>query len=174
MTFFYYLLSFLILQRLVELVIALNNERWMKERGGIEVGQAHYKWFIFLHASFFILLLLEYQYKLVFSEGIVPFYSLFFILFLLAQLGRIWCIYSLGRFWNTKIIVLPKVSLIKKGPYKYVKHPNYIIVFFELLCIPLVFGLYVTAFIFPFLHLVLLAVRVPVEEAALEQISSSE
>lgn len=174
MKLFYLLFIFVVIQRLVELYIATNNERWMKARGGIEIGQSHYKWFIWLHTLFFIAIFVEYQYKLIKYDGLLPFYMLFFFGFLIAQLGRVWCIYTLGRFWNTKIIVLPKVSLIRKGPYKYVKHPNYIIVFIELLFIPLIFGLYMTAFIFPFLHLLLLTVRVPVEEEALDRISSSE
>ena len=172
MTFFYILFMFVILQRLVELFIASNNERWMKARGGIEVGQAHYKWFIILHTLFFMAILVEYQFKAIKFDGAVPVYMIFFIGFMVAQLGRVWCIHSLGRFWNTKIIVLPKVSLIKKGPYKYVKHPNYIIVFIELLFMPLIFGLYIVAIIFPFLHLLLLTIRVPREEEALNRISS--
>src|SRR5699024_9787181 len=103
--------------RLVELWIATNNERWMKARGGIEVGENHYKWFIILHLLFFISMLIEYKIKLGAYNGEIPFYNLLFVRFLLAQLGRVWCIYSLGRFWNTKIIVLPKVALIRKGPY---------------------------------------------------------
>lgn len=173
MKWFYVLFILIILQRLVELYIATHNERWMKARGGIEVGQSHYKWFIWLHTSFFIALFGEYQYKII-DQAHEVFYGLFFIGFLIAQLGRVWCIYSLGRFWNTKIIVLPKVSLIRKGPYKFVRHPNYIIVFIELLLLPLTFGLYVTAFIFPFLYLLLLTIRVPIEEDVLEQMSSSE
>lgn len=171
MNIFYGLLLFVVIQRLVELYVATKNERWMKKRGAIEVGQAHYKWFIWLHTLFFIAIMVEYKYKVLVYGEQIPFFKLFFIIFLLAQIGRIWCMYSLGRFWNTKIIVLPKVALIKKGPYKYVKHPNYIIVFVELLCIPLIFNLYVSAILFPFLHLLLLTIRVPEEEAALHRIS---
>lgn len=172
MNLFYVLLLFVIMQRLVELFIATKNERWMKARGAIEVGKAHYKWFILLHSLFFVAIIVEYEYKVLAYGEHVPFYKLFFIIFLLAQIGRVWCMYSLGRFWNTKIIVLPKVALIKKGPYKYVKHPNYVIVFIELLCMPIMFGLYVSAILFPFFHLLLLTIRVPEEEAALNRMSS--
>lgn len=162
MVFFFVLAS-----RIVELIIARENERWMKKRGAIEIGGEHYKWFIFVHSLFFISLLIE-----VISMNhikMIPFNTMLFMIFLLAQGGRVWCIYSLGRFWNTKIIVLPKVSLIKKGPYKYVRHPNYIIVFIELLVIPLMFQAYITALLFPFFHLILLTIRLPEEERALRQ-----
>lgn len=170
--YFYGLICFIIIQRLVELYIAHINERWMKARGGIEVGQDHYKWFIWLHTLFFISLLLEFHYHALIKQKDMPFYLLFLFIFLIAQVGRVWCIYSLGRFWNTKIIVLPKIALIRKGPYRYMKHPNYVIVFIELLVIPLIFGLYITAYIFPFLHLLLLTIRIPTEEEALNRSTS--
>lgn len=174
MNLFYVLFFFLIIQRVIEVRIAISNERWMKDRGGVEVGEGHYKWFIIVHLLFFIALFCEYQIKYADLNSLAPFYVGFFTGFIIAQIGRIWCIYSLGRFWNTKIIVLPKVALIKKGPYKYLKHPNYIIVFLELLLIPLTFGLYFSALLFPFFHLLLLTIRVPLENNALERYSTFE
>lgn len=162
---FYIIVLFIIGQRLTELYIANKNEQWMKERGGFEVGNEHYKLFIFLHIIFLIFLLIEVN-SLFIGNGVI-FNIYFFIIFLLAQVGRVWCIVSLGRFWNTKIIVMPKVILIKKGPYKYIKHPNYVIVFIELFVIPAMFGAYKTAMLFPILHLLLLAIRIPSEERAL-------
>src|SRR5699024_11501838 len=125
---FYLLFIFVIGQRIIELGIASSNERWMKRRGGVEIGEAHHKWFIILHLLFFIAVLCEYHVKYAKVE-LLPFYSIFFIGFIIAQIGRIWCIYSLGRCWNTDIIVLPQVALIKKGPYKYLQHPNNNLVF---------------------------------------------
>lgn len=165
MIFFYILIIFIIGQRLIELIIAHRNEKWMLERGGIEIGNEHYKLFILLHLMFFIVLIYEVQFVLTSKSILFNFY--FFILFILAQIGRVWCIVSLGKFWNTKIIVLPKVVLIKKGPYKYMKHPNYVIVFVELFTIPAMFGAYMTAAIFPILHLLLLMIRIPAEEKGL-------
>ena len=159
------IISFIIGQRLLELYIARKNERWMLERGGIEVGNEHYKLFILMHIVFFMVLIYEVGSSLQSSNLTINVY--FFILFLITQVGRVWCILSLGKFWNTKIIVLPKVIHIKKGPYKYVKHPNYIIVFIELFVIPAMFGAYLTAIIFPTLHLILLTIRIPSEERAL-------
>lgn len=158
------LLLIIIGQRLVELMIAKRNERWMLARGGIEKGAEHYKWFVLLHGLFFISLSFE---AAIYNRDYFELNYVLLFLFIAAQLGRIWCIYTLGRFWNTKIIVLPRVALIKKGPYKYVKHPNYIIVGIELFIIPLLFGAYITAFVFPILHILLLKIRIPKEEKAL-------
>lgn len=152
-----------IAQRLIELNIAKRNERWMKDRGGIEKGVKHYKWFIWLHSIFFLSMIFE----AVLNERNIGINYVLITIFLLTQLGRLWCIHTLGKFWNTKVIVLPGVSLIKKGPYKYVKHPNYIIVAIELFVIPFLVGAYVTAFVFPLLHVLLLKIRIPREEKAL-------
>ncbi len=161
MIYFYFIVLFVVAERLLELNIASKNERWMKAKGAIEVGKNHYKYFILLHSLFFICLIVEAHY----ANATINFF--FFGVFLLAQVGRIWCILSLGRFWNTKIIILPNVLCIKKGPYKYIKHPNYVIVFIELFVIPAMFGAYVTAILFPITHLFLLTIRIPEEEKAL-------
>ncbi|HLR79939.1 MAG TPA: isoprenylcysteine carboxylmethyltransferase family protein [Bacillota bacterium] len=157
------LLTAIICQRLIELAIAKQNERWMRERGGIEKGEEHYKWFVILHGVFFLSLLCE----TLISNVQVTFNYFLFVIFLTTQIARVWCIQTLGKFWNTKIIVLPRVALIRKGPYKFVKHPNYIIVAIELFIIPLLFGAYITALVFPILHGLLLRIRIPQEEKAL-------
>ncbi|MFS0672631.1 isoprenylcysteine carboxyl methyltransferase family protein [Ornithinibacillus sp. 179-J 7C1 HS] len=162
------LIFFIIGQRIFELVIAKKNESWMKARGGIETGSEHYKWFIYLHVLFFLSVILETMMKL--NNQIIEFRYFYFLIFCSAQLARFWCIHSLGRFWNTKIIVMPRVALIKKGPYKYVKHPNYIIVAVELFVIPMLFNAYLTAIVFPLLHLLLLRIRIPLEEKALASV----
>lgn len=163
-----FLLLAIICQRLLELIIARNNERWMKSKGGVEKGAKHYKWFIILHGMFFISIICEVAIRNM-PNMQVNLFLLF--LFIIVQAGRVWCIHSLGRFWNTKVIVLPGVALIKKGPYKYVKHPNYIIVAIELFLIPLLFKAYLTAFLFPVFHLILLKLRIPSEEKALAKAS---
>ncbi|MEC5422507.1 isoprenylcysteine carboxylmethyltransferase family protein [Virgibacillus sp. C22-A2] len=164
------LISVIIIQRLVELNIAKKNEKWMKERGGIERGQSHYKWFIILHVLFFISLLLESMMRDVTHVTLNYF---LFAVFILTQLIRIWCIRTLGKFWNTKIIISPNFSLVSEGPYKFVKHPNYIIVGIELIVIPLLFGAYITAVVFPILHVLLLTIRIPSEEKALAEVKFS-
>lgn len=161
MSFAYLFIGIVIAGRLFELWIAAHNESWMKQHGGIEVGKGHYKLFVVMHAMFFLSLILELQYIS------VTFYVALFIIFMFVQLCRIWCITSLGKFWNTKIIVLPSVAVIKTGPYKYMKHPNYVIVFAELFALPAMFGAMWTASVFPLLHICLLSIRIPQEDKAL-------
>ncbi|API94095.1 hypothetical protein J32TS6_03780 [Virgibacillus pantothenticus] len=156
-------LVMIILQRLVELVIARSNENWMKQRGGVEKGAAHYKWFVIVHTLFFASLITEVLLR---NQQSFSFNYFLFAVFLLTQIGRIWCIATLGRFWNTKIIISPQFDVVKRGPYRYMKHPNYLIVGIELLVIPLLFGAWYTAMVFPMLHVLLLYVRIPIEEKA--------
>lgn len=157
------LFMFVIIQRFVELIIAKRNEKWMKRRGAIEVGIAHYKWFVIVHGLFFVCLFVEWLYQ----QPLTSVNGWLFSLFAALQVGRLWCIMSLGRYWNTKIIYLPGVPLVKKGPYKYMKHPNYLIVGLELVILPLLFQAYWCAIIFPLLHLLLLRIRIPIENKAL-------
>lgn len=165
MIFFIIFIIFLLLQRLFELYIAKRNEKWMLERGAVEFGQVHYKWFVLMHILFFFSIITEVVFHSFQQEINISW--IFVWLFIMMQLARIWCIGSLGRFWNTKIIVLENVILIKKGPYRWVRHPNYIIVLIELFVIPFMFHAYFTAIIFPTLHILLLMVRIPEEEKAL-------
>ncbi|SEA63272.1 methyltransferase [Thalassobacillus cyri] len=157
----------ILLQRIVELFIAKANQRWALKHGGEEHGKQHYKWFIFVHTLFFISLYIEAS---LFFGGWRPnaFIGLF-IAFTFLQLFRAWCILSLGRYWNTRVIVIPGHELVSKGPYKLIKHPNYWVVLMEFIIIPLLFQAYMTAVIFPILHLLLLKVRIPVEEKALKE-----
>ncbi|CDQ39850.1 MULTISPECIES: isoprenylcysteine carboxyl methyltransferase family protein [Virgibacillus] len=160
------ILSCIVLQRIIELRIARSNEKWMKEHGGVEKGRDHYKWFLIVHTLFFVFLIAEALWR-----NNQPFqfsYSLF-VLFIITQCIRIWCITTLGKFWNTKIIISPQFSIVNEGPYKFVKHPNYIIVGVELFVIPLLFHAYFTAMLFPLLHIFLLFVRIPIEEKALKE-----
>jgi methyltransferase len=84
---------------------------------------------------------------------------------------RVWVISSLGRFWNTKILVLPGANVVKKGPFHFIRHPNYVVVTCEIIVIPLMFGAYFTAVIFTILNIIILSVRIPKEEAALREVT---
>ena len=159
------------IQRLVELRIAKRNEQYMKQRGAIEFAQSHYPFIVALHILFLCSLLLEYLVK---SPSLNVLWVLLLTLFFLLQISRIWVIKSLGHFWNTKIIVLPNANLVKKGPYKWISHPNYVIVALEILVIPLIFQAYFTAVIFTILNMVMMLVRIPAEEAALKSIDHEE
>ncbi|RST73621.1 hypothetical protein D4T97_012095 [Siminovitchia acidinfaciens] len=159
-------LTVVILQRLFELVLARRNERWMKERGGKEYGEKHYTFMVLLHIGFFITLIIEIN---IFNRTISPYWVMLLFVFLLAQAARVWVILTLGKYWNTKIIVLPGAKSVNKGPFKYIKHPNYLIVTTELILIPLIFQAYLTMVIFFILNRLILAVRIPAEEKALRE-----
>ncbi|EMT46591.1 MULTISPECIES: isoprenylcysteine carboxyl methyltransferase family protein [Anoxybacillus] len=152
----------LIIQRISELCWAKRNEHWMKRRGALEFGQNHYKYMVGMHSLFFISLLLEGMRK-----RPSPLWSILLKIFIVLQLFRLWTIASLGRYWNTKIIVLPEAERIQKGPYRWLRHPNYFVVVFELIIIPLMFQAYWTAAIFTICNAYLLSVRIRAEERAL-------
>ena len=162
---FYFILAFVIIQRLVELLIAKRNEKSMLTKGAYEVGASHYKFMILLHASFFVSFLVEVVF---FKSIFTPNYWLLAV-FLLLQLLRVWCLMSLGTFWNTRIIILPGAKVVEKGPYKFLRHPNYLVVCLEIAVLPLMFQAYVTAICFTILNLLMLSVRIPIEEKALKE-----
>lgn len=157
-------ISFVVFQRLLELVVARGNEKWARAQGAVEYGKEHYPVIVLLHTSFLIAMIAEYY--------LSPVTYLFNPTFLFVFLGliclKIWVIASLGKYWNTKILRIPNVQLVNKGPYKYVKHPNYLIVIAEIAIIPLVFHLYYTAMVFSLLNAAMLFVRIRVENRALK------
>ncbi|MET1031507.1 isoprenylcysteine carboxyl methyltransferase family protein [Domibacillus tundrae] len=161
---FWLFILFVCVQRISELIIAKRNEKWMLSQGGYETGARHYPFIVALHISFFISLIIEVEllHKTISSD-----WPLWLTLFLLTQLSRVWTLRSLGTFWNTKIIVLPGAKIVKKGPYRWVRHPNYIIVTMEFIIIPFLFQAYYTALIFTLLNAFMLTVRIAAEEQAL-------
>ena len=163
---FYIILSIIIIQRLTELVIAKRTEKWLREHGAVEFGQEHYKYIVLLHTMFFLSMLIEYIFRERHLDFSVINY-LFLVIFILLQIMRIWVLISLGKYWNTKILRIPDSVLISKGPYRYFKHPNYIIVVCEIFVIPLIFDLYYTAVIFSVLNAVMLKVRIKEENKVL-------
>lgn len=159
-------MTIVITQRLVELIIARRNEIWMRSQGAFEAGAKHYPLMVLMHVAFFISLLVEVS---VFERPLSPFWVALLTLFLIAQVGRIWCLTSLGKFWNTKIIILPDADVVRKGPYLFIRHPNYLIVTTELLVLPLLFSAYFTAITFSLLNIWMLSIRIPAEEKALKE-----
>lgn len=152
-----------IFQRLLELVLAQYNAKWIKEQGGYEVGKRHYPLFVLLHGLFFIAIGLE-------GDQAPSWWMIPFLFFVAAQLLRIWTILSLGRFWNTRIWVLPNRLAPVRGPYRYLRHPNYLVVIIELLSLPLLYQAYYTAVLFSALNAyLLLKLRIPIEEQALRE-----
>ncbi|SDL92876.1 isoprenylcysteine carboxyl methyltransferase family protein [Bacillus sp. OK048] len=168
---FFLFISVIIIQRLIELMIARKNEKWMKEQGALEFGTNHYPFIVLMHSLFFLVLVFE---KIAFSRELAPIWPLLAAVFIFAQLMRVWAISSLGRYWNTKIIVLPNVDVVRKGPYRFIKHPNYLVVSIELLVVPLFYGAFVTACLFTLLNILMLSVRIPAEERALRELTEYE
>jgi methyltransferase len=171
MIFIYLLIFIVISQRLVEVIIAHQNASWIKSQGGYEVGREHYPYLVLLHTLFFASLLIEVT---IHPPNFVSWIVIPFVIFLLAQVGRIWALTSLGRFWNTRIMVLPGAKVIAKGPYRFMRHPNYAIVITEILMFPLVFQAYWTAIVFTILNAFILSIRIKVEENALKEVTNYE
>ena len=153
------LLAFVTLQRLAELLLSQRNTKRLIARGAYEVAPGHYPFLVLLHASWLAVLWF-------FGPG-PPIEIMPLILFLLLQLGRVWVIATLGDRWTTRIIVLPGAPLIGSGPYRWVDHPNYLIVIGEIAILPLVFGLPKVAIAFSLLNGLLLWVRIKCENQAL-------
>lgn len=154
----------LALQRLSELWIAKRNAVWIQSQGGYEVGAEHYKWMVMMHVSWFLSMIVEYTMRKPYmSER----WYIWFGIFLLAQVGRYAVIATLGKFWNTRIFVLPSAPKVERGIYRYIKHPNYWIVRIEIFVAPMIFGLLATAIIFSVLNHIILKVRIKAEEDAL-------
>lgn len=168
---FLFFIGFIIFQRITELVIAKRNEKWMKSQGAIEFGRGHYPAMVAIHTAFFLSFILEVIY---FQKDLSAYWPLLFTVFLITQAMRVWALTSLGRFWNTKIIILPGAEVIKKGPYKLIKHPNYLIVAVELIVIPLIFNAFVTMIAFTLLNIMILSIRIPAEERALKELTAYE
>lgn len=149
------------IQRFIELMIARRNEKWLIEMGGIQFRKRVNQWLTCLQYAFFLSLVCELLYK----QFKFPQFNVFILsLFIIVQICRVWSIYTLGRFWNRKSIVLPKVIIIRTGMYKYIKQPQYIIVSIELLLISLLCGTYVTAIIFPISYIISFTIATPSSE----------
>ena len=150
-------------QRLIELAIARRNTTRLLAAGGYEVGAAHYPLFVLLHGTWLAALLL-------FIPAGAPVNWPLLGLFALLQLGRVWVIASLSGRWTTRIIVCPDEPLSRRGPYRYLRHPNYVIVAAEIAVLPLAFGAWQIAATFSVVNLALLAWRVRAEDRALESL----
>jgi methyltransferase len=155
----YAIMTVVTLQRLAELVIAARNTRVLKARGAIEIGAAHYPVMVAMHATWLVTLWLSVGNRAV----SLPLLAVFALL----QAGRIWVLATLGARWTTRIIVLPGAPLVRGGPFRFVKHPNYCVVTAEIAVLPLVFGLVSIAILFSLLNAAMLWVRIGSEHRAL-------
>lgn len=155
------ILAFVTLQRAVELAYGRKNETCLRAKGAIEFGQAHYPAIVALHAAWLIGL-----WGLAWNRA--PDLAWLTILIVL-QILRVWILRTLGARWTTRILVLQGEPLVRNGPYRYFRHPNYAVVVGELFALPMVFGLLWYAILFTLLNAAVLAVRIRVEHDALDQ-----
>lgn len=155
------------LERLVELVVSNRNAAAAFAQGGKEYGQGHFGVMKALHTLFLFACPLE----VVLLERSPPMwlFGAMFVVLLGTMSLRYWAIGTLGARWNTRVIVVPGLDAVARGPYKYLRHPNYVAVVLELAALPLMGGAWITAVVFSLANLVLLKVRIDCEEAALAE-----
>jgi len=159
-TALYWTLTLVALQRLIELARARSNTARLRRRGAVEADAGAYPLYVLLHASWLASL------AVFVPAATTPDWLLLGVLALL-QLGRFWVIASLGGYWTTRIISLPDAPLVRTGPYRYFRHPNYLLVVAEIAVLPLAFGAVTIAAIFSALNLMLIARRIRIEERVL-------
>ena len=160
MSWFYLVLALVALQRVAELVIAHRNTRALLARGAREEGRGQYPVIVALHLLWLVALL-------VFVPAGAPPDWYWLGLFVTLQALRAWVIGSLGPFWTTRIITLPGAPLVRRGPYRFLRHPNYLVVALEIPLLPLAFGAWGVALAFGLANLALLSWRIALEDRTL-------
>lgn len=156
------ILALVTLLRLGELILARRNTAALLARGAFEASPGHYPWIVTLHASWLA--------ALWWLAPAQPTSWPWIGLFLLLQALRIWVLATLGERWTTRIIVLPGAPLVRSGPFRFLRHPNYAVVVAEIAVLPLAFGLWEVALLFTLLNLIVLRVRIRAEEMALASV----
>ncbi|WP_431910404.1 isoprenylcysteine carboxyl methyltransferase family protein [Nonomuraea jabiensis] len=161
------LIGLVVLERLAELAVARRNLAWARSRGGVEYGRRHYPWIVVAHVALLGAAPAEVW---LLGRPFVPWLGWpMLAVVVLAQGLRWWCVGTLGRQWNTRVVVVPGMPLVHRGPYRWLRHPNYVAVVAEGLALPLVHSAWLTALAFAAANAVLLTVRVRVEDAALSR-----
>lgn len=157
------------LERLAELVVSKRHAAWAFARGGVERGQGHYPVMVVLHSGLLVGAVAEVWLA---DRSFVPAlgWSMLAVV-VLSQALRWWCIATLGQQWNTRVIVVPGLPLVRRGPYRLLPHPNYVAVVAEGLALPLVHSAWVTAGVFAVANAALLAERIRVENLALRELA---
>ena len=156
------ILAFVTAQRLIELPIARRNTARLLAAGGHEVAPRHYPLIVGLHAAWLIALWLLAPGR--------PIDLLLLAALALVEVARLWVLRSLGPRWTTRIIVVPGERLVARGPYRLVRHPNYLVVAAEIALLPMLFGLWQVALLFSLLNAAILTIRIRAENAALEDL----
>ena len=153
------ILALVTLQRLGELWLSNHNTRRLLAQGAREHSPGHYPLIVGLHVTWLALLW--------WLAPLRPIDGFWVAMFVLIELARIWVLYSLGSRWTTRIIILPDVPLVRRGPYRLINHHNYAVVTAEIAVLPLVFGLWQVALVFTLLNAAILAIRIREENRAL-------
>ena len=161
------LVGFVALERLVEMWLSRRNAARVLARGGVEVGQGHYRVMVVLHTLFLLSCVFEVLWLARPFRPLIGTVSLAALA--LSMPLRYWAIATLGDRWNTRVLVEPGVEAVAGGPYRFVRHPNYVAVVLEIAALPLVHGAWLTAVTFTAANLCLLVVRIQVEERALRE-----
>jgi len=156
-------------ERVAELVVSQRNLFWSRERGGVEFGARHYPAMVIIHAGLLAGCLVE---TAALHRPFLPALGWPMLVIVVAAQGlRWWCIATLGRQWNTRVVVIPGAPRITSGPYRFVSHPNYVAVVAEGVALPLVHTAWITALLFSVLNAALLRTRIKVENAALASLT---
>jgi methyltransferase len=148
-------------QRLVELVISRRHTARLLAEGAYEVGAGHYPLIVAVHAAWLAALAVWAAWQP------APLDPLWVAVYLALQAARLWVMRSLGRYWTTRIIVVPGLAPLQRGPYRFMRHPNYAVVAAEIAVLPLAFGAWPLAVVFSLLNAAVLAVRIRAENATL-------
>jgi methyltransferase len=156
------IVGFVALERLAELALANRNTRALLRAGGHEIGRGHYPLIVLLHLSWLVAVYLFAD------KAATPVWA-WIALYLTLQALRYWAIASLGRYWTTRIIAVPNAPLVTRGPYRFMRHPNYLVVILEIVALPLAFGELQVAAIFSWFNVMLIAWRVRIETKALDE-----
>lgn len=150
------------LQRLGELWLSHRNAARLHAEGGREIGAGHFPILILVHAGWLASIAF-----LIPADA--PVYWPLIAVYLVVQFGRVWVIASLGRYWTTRVIDMPDTPLVRRGPYRWIKHPNYVVIMLEIAVLPLAFGAWQIAVIFSLANMAVLAWRLRIENAALQR-----
>lgn len=153
-------------ERVLEIVVSQRNLAWSRTRGGREFGAGHYPVMVVLHTGLLAGCLVEGRRRSPTRRVTAPALTVA----VLAQILRWWCITTLGKQWNTRVVVIPGAARVVRGPYRVIPHPNYVAVVAEGVALPLAGGAWVTAVVFSLLNAVLLRTRISVENTALESL----
>lgn len=160
MTWPHWLIVLVALQRMLELSLSRRNTARLFREGGREIGASHYPLIVVLHVAWLTTLWLS-------VDAATRVSPLWLGVYLILQVARVWVMVTLGRYWTTRIISIPGAPLVRHGPYRFCRHPNYLVVAGEIAALPLALGQWQVAILFSILNALVLAWRIRVENAAL-------